>query len=262
MVEQTIIEKFGALTIAVIALIQPWLVAIWKKYFRPGRIDFFKTGKLEIGFSNFASTIGISGTLKGTNKDLYISNICLNLIKKKDLSQHKFEWSVFRDTKLKLYGNKDTEVELPYGIMLSTNSPQRINIQFHDLAQQEMLSIPHNELRTHWNDFFEKHFPIQERTGSQEDNMRIFAIYQEFMNTNEQTNAYAKFNRELYWEESDYELEMVIETSNPIKQFKNSFKFHITEAECESLRLNVITLIDSVCNQQRFDWNFVFPNYK
>lgn len=129
--ESTFIEKFGALIIAVLALIQPWIIAIWRKYFKPGRIDFFKTGKLEIGFSSFASTIGINGTLKGLNKDMYISNIHLNLVKKKDSSQHRFEWSIFRDTKLKLSGNKDMEVELPYGIMLSTNSPQRINIQFH-----------------------------------------------------------------------------------------------------------------------------------
>ena len=154
------------------------------------------------------------------------------------------------------------EVELPYGIMLSTNSPQRINIQFHDLAQQEILSIPYNESRTNWNDFFERHFPIQKRTGSQEENLQIFAIYQDFIKTNEQTNVYARFHRELYWEESDYELEMVIETSNPIKQFKSNLKFYLTDAECENLRLNVITLIDSICDQYRFDWNFVYSNYK
>ncbi|MDX9852178.1 MAG: hypothetical protein RBS81_00125 [Tenuifilaceae bacterium] len=260
--EQTFIEKFGALIIAVIALIQPWLIALWKKYCRPGRIDFFKTGKLEIGFNGFASTIGINGTLKGTNKDLYISNIHLNLSKKKDSSQHRFEWSIFRDTKLKLSGNKEMEVELPYGIMLSTNSPQRINIQFHDLNQQEIISVPYDELSSHWSKFLEKHFPINERTNSQEDNARIFSIYQDFSKTKEQTGAYARFNRELYWEESDYELEMVIETSNPIKEFKSHFKFHLTEADCENLRLNVLNLIDYGCNQLRFDWIFVYTNYK
>ena len=70
------------------------------------------------------------------------------------------------------------------------------------------------------------------------------------------------FNRELYWEESDYELEMVIETSNPIKQFKSNFKFHLTDAECENLRSNVIYLINYGCNQFRFDWNFIYTNYK
>jgi hypothetical protein len=260
--EQTFIEKFGALIIAIIALVQPWVFAIWKRYFKPGRIDFFKTGKLEIGFSSFASTIGINGTLKGYNKDLFISNIHLHLVKKKDSSQHRFEWSIFRDTKLKLSGNKDMEVELPYGIMLSVKSPQRINIQFHDLGQQEILSIPYDEMRKNWNDFLESNFPIQERTNSQEDAQKIFAIYQEFYKTKEQTEIYTRLNREIYWEESDYLLEMIIETSNPIKQFANDFKFHLTDAECDILRLNVINLIDYCCGQTRFDWNFVYTNYK
>jgi len=260
--EPTFIEKFGALIIALIALIQPWVISLWKRYFRPGRIDFFKTGKIEIGFSSFASTIGINGTLKGYNKDLFISNIHLHLIKKKDSSQHTFEWSIFRDTKLKLSGNKDMEVELPYGIMLSVQSPQRINIQFHDLSQQETLSVPYEELRSFWHDFLEAQFPIQERTNSQEDNQKIFAILQEFYKTQEEVDIYRRLIREVYWEESDYSLEMTVETSNPRRQFKNRFEFHLTDAECETLRLNVITLIDYGCNQSRFDWNFVYTNYK
>ena len=135
-------------------------------------------------------------------------------------------------------------------------------IQFHDLIQQESISAPYDEMRNNWNDFLENHFPIQERSSSQEDNLKIFSIYQEFLKTKGQTDAYARFNREVYWEESDYELEMVVETSNPIKQFKSNFKFHLTDAECETLRLNVINLIDYGCSQLRFDWNFVYTNYK
>lgn len=260
--EQTFIEKFGVLIIVVIALLQPWGIAIWKKYFKLGKIEFFKTRKLEIGFSNFASTIGINGTLRGINKDLYISKIHLNLTKKKDSSKHTFDWSIFRDTKLKLSGNKDMEVELPYGIMLSTNSPQRINIQFHDLIQQETINVPYEEMRNHWNKYLDERFPIQERTNSQKDTLKIFAIYQEFQKTKEQTEAYTRIYRELFWEESDYELEMIIETSNPVKKFTNKFEFHLTDAECENLRLNVISLIDYGCNQFRYDWNFVYTNYK
>lgn len=259
--EPTFIEKFGALIIAVIALIQPWFISIWKKYFKSGKIEFFKTGKLEIGFNSFASTIGINGTLRGINKDLYISKIHLELTKKKDSSKHYFDWAIFRDTKLKISGNKDIEVELPYGILLSTNSPQRINIQFHDLIQQGIISLPYEEMIAHWDAFLNSKFPIQERTFSDDDLPRIVSIYQEFTKTKEQTDTYTRIIRELYWEESDYQLTFIIETSNPIKRFLYNFEFHLTDAECEKLRLNVVNLMSYGCDQLRYDWNFVYPNY-
>lgn len=260
--EQTFIEKFGVLVIAVIALVQPWIVFLWKKYFRPGTVEFFETAKIEIGFSNFASTIGINGTLRSINKDLYISKISLELIKEKDQSKHYFNWVLFRDTKLNLSGNKDVEVELPYGILLSTQSPQRINIQFHDTNQQDELRDQNDLLVNSWNNYQEKHFPFNTRTNTQEDNLKLAQLYNEFLKTKTQTDSYTKFNQEFYWEKSRYELKMKIETSRPNKIFENKFNFKLEEEECKRLRYNILTLIDSACNQQRFNWNFIYTNYE
>jgi len=262
MEERTFIEKFGVLIIAVIALIQPWIIFLWKKYFKQGEVEFFETANIEIGFSNFASTIGINGTLRTINKDLYISKISLELTKKKDQSKHTFNWVVFRDTKLNLSGNKDVEVELPYGILLSTQSPQRINIQFHDTKQQDDLRDQTDILLNSWFEFQKEHFPYNTRTNTPDDNLKITQLYNEFQKTKEQTDTYAKYNQEFYWEKSNYELIMKIETSRPNKTFESKFNFSLEEEECKRLRYNVLTLIDVVCNQQRLDWNFVYTNYE
>ena len=50
----TFLEKFGALIVAIIALIQPWTILLWKKFIKQGKVEFFETGNLEIGFSSFA----------------------------------------------------------------------------------------------------------------------------------------------------------------------------------------------------------------
>ena len=52
-----IISKYGTFITAVIALIQPWIIYLWKKFFRRSKIEIFPTGLIEIGFSQFGPTI-------------------------------------------------------------------------------------------------------------------------------------------------------------------------------------------------------------
>ncbi len=262
MEEMSFIENFGVLIIAIIALFQPWLISLWKKYFKPGIVEFFETAKIEIGFNNSASTIGINGTLRSYNKDLYISKISLELIKEKDQSKHNFNWQVFRDTKLYLSGDKDVEVELPYGILLSTQSPQRINIQFHDTNQQDELKAQFYLLANSWLDYQEKHFPFKTRTYTQDDNLKLADLFTEFDKTKVPTDSFTKANQEFYWEKSKYELKMKIETSRPNKIFESKFNFKLEEKECKRLRQNIFILIEYVCHQKKFDWNFIYTNYE
>lgn len=201
--EMTFIEKFGALTIALIALIQPWIIYLWKKIIKPGTVNFFETGNIEVGFSSFASTIGINGTLRSLDKDFYISSIKLELTKTKDSSKHKFDWAVFRDTKLSLSENKATEVELPYGFLLTTKSPQRVNIQFHDRNQQESIRSIFDNISMNWQAFLNERLPFEKRRLLPNPQNEVFQVFDEFTKTTQNTDAYTKLNREFYWEKGD-----------------------------------------------------------
>ena len=58
------LKGWGSLIIATVALVQPWMIALWKRFVRPGTIDIHETGTIEIGYSSFGPTIGLRGTLR------------------------------------------------------------------------------------------------------------------------------------------------------------------------------------------------------
>ncbi len=135
------LSEYGTLIIATIALIQPWIIFLYKKFWKKGKIDVFPTGTIEVGYSIFGPTIGLNGTLRCLNQDMFISSINLQIVKQKDNSIHLFDWGVFRTQKLTHKG-ESAELELPYGFMLNTLSPKRYNIVFFDMqTKNEMYNI-------------------------------------------------------------------------------------------------------------------------
>ncbi len=76
-VSKTFHERFGSIILASIALVQPLVIYLWKKYIRSGKINFLETDNLEIAFSGFASTVYISGSFRAIQNDLVFSQIQL-----------------------------------------------------------------------------------------------------------------------------------------------------------------------------------------
>jgi hypothetical protein len=255
------IIDLGALIIALLALLQPWIIYLWKKYIRPGSVFFFETGTIEVGFSNYASTIGISGTLRAIDKDFYISGIKLELTKTKDSSKHYFDWAVFRDTKISLEGNGPTNVELPYGMLLSTSSPQRLNIQFHDRKQQEHIKTIYDNLAQHWQNYLDVNLPYEKRRNLSNNSDEIYNIFEKFITTKDASNAYKNFNREFYWESGNYQLIIKVHTARPNKTFIKQYNFDLSEDDYNKLNLNVVTLTNYACEQNRYNFNFAYVNY-
>jgi hypothetical protein len=82
--------------VALIALIQPWAVYLWKKFIRKEEINLYPTGSIEVGYSSFGPTIGLNGTFRCLNQDVFVNSISVEIIKQKDKSTHSFDWGVFR----------------------------------------------------------------------------------------------------------------------------------------------------------------------
>src|SRR5438552_10322360 len=104
------LKGWGSLIVAVVALIQPWVIALWRRFFRPGTIDIHETGTIEVGYSGFGPTIGLRGTLRAVHRDQFVRDIQVAIAKVKDGSKHSFEWVVFRAEKLTSTGAERTMV--------------------------------------------------------------------------------------------------------------------------------------------------------
>jgi hypothetical protein len=256
--------NLGTLIIALIALVQPWLIYLWNKFLKPPKLDFYETGKIEIGFSQYYTTIGLRGTLRALTRDLYIKKNNLELIRKKDLSQHLLEWGFFRDSKIDINEPENLKIELPGGFLLSKEAPKRLNIQFHDLNQQEEISPLLIQLQDIWLDYQEKQYPIGERQADTNEEFQIKnqVTFDEFSQKSKVSNIYSEIDRNFYLKAGGYTLKMNVYTSKPNDKFSFSWDFNLSTRQCEHLRLNVVKLIDYSCNQFRDEWNFAYAVFE
>ncbi len=267
----SLLKSYGILLVAVVALIQPWILSLLKRYFRKGKIEIYETGYPEIGYSLFGPTIGLYGTLRCINQDLFVRTIQLELGKQKDSSKHIFEWGIFRDEKITIGGKQESTLELPYAFMLSTSLPNRFNIQFHDRQVQSDMRQVINKLSEKW---FHAVAELESgRLKLPESQNRSFlseakdpyqALYEQFSKDQTHVKAYTSLDRMCYWEAGKYALTMNVLTSESDQAFEKSWSFTLNEQEVDSIRFNVIKLLQDTCGQRPPNVQFFFalPKYE
>jgi hypothetical protein len=256
------IEQWGSLVIAFIALSQPWIISLYKKFIKSPQVKLFEAGKIEIGYSNYGPTIGLNGTLIIENKDVFIRNINLELKRERDNSTHIFEWSYFRSNKIRLSQPKDMEFELAAGFMLSTKQPQRFNILFIDNTSQKELFVILEQFQKAWNDFFWPKFrnaQLQNTTLST-DQFKHF-VHPEFTKADIHIDTWGKVDRIRYWEKGKYSLKININSSSPDKTFNTIYNFTLTDDE-RLISYNSMEILDVVCNVGSDSWNFANCDYE
>lgn len=139
---------WGSLAIAIAALVQPWVIALWKRFVRQQRIDIYESGTIEVGFSRFGPTIGLNGTLRAMYRDVFVSSIELCLVRRKDHLRHTFAWGVFRSPSFG--AEKDTTFQICSGFMLQEKSPFAYNVQFWDRDTLDEMRPSIERIRKEW----------------------------------------------------------------------------------------------------------------
>lgn len=124
------LRDYGTLVLAAFAVVQVWLIAVWKHFVLSGRLGIFKTGRLEVGYSTFGPTVALNGTLRAERKTLFVREISLTVTRERDGSSHRFEWTAFRSTQLRIGSSDPVTLELPAGFNVSPEQPYRYHIFF------------------------------------------------------------------------------------------------------------------------------------
>jgi hypothetical protein len=253
----TWLEQWGTLIVAFVALIQPWIVFLYKRFFKTPEIHIFKAGKIEIGYSGFGPTIGLNGTLNVENKDVFVQAIDLKLVRESDHSTHDYEWSLFRSNKVRLSQITDMEFELASGLMLSTSQPHRFNILFVENKAQQELVTELQKVQKAWSDFYWQKLIVknQDNPAISPEQQRL-AIYDEFSKSPLHVDTWNKVDRARYWNAGSYSLTMIVKTSNPDKSFTSIWRFSIDEADAIQLSYNSTEIMRSACNAGSGVWNF------
>ena len=261
------IGNFGPWIISSLALLQTWVIWIWR-WFRKPKISIYESGNIEIGFSNFGQTIGLNGTLRVLKKSSFIKNMSLDVTRERDSAKHTFNWRVFRPLTFTINPQpSSTPIEIASSFLLTQEKPFKYNILFIDDGSYSRINSQLAELHREWLDF--RNNKLQKLEEEYEPNaveqlinnpLLDEKIYQEFTKLPKILNIYTNLDRDFYWQQGNYTMSLSLECSKPDQKFTKEFKFTLSNENVDELRLNTIAILRIICGLDVI-WNFAYPEY-
>jgi hypothetical protein len=121
----TWLKDIGPWIVSLLALIQVWLIALWKRL-RTGQLEIYESGTIEIGYGNFGPSIAVNGTLRCKHKDVFVRRAKIQLKRLKDGAEHAFAWRAFRPTTISLSPTANLELELASSFLITLDQPHRL----------------------------------------------------------------------------------------------------------------------------------------
>jgi len=257
--------RYAALAIAVIALVQPWVIALYRRYFRQGQVDIHETGLVEVGFGPLGPSIGLHGTLRAVHRDIFVRDISLTVVRIRDQAQHNFDWAAFRG------GNIGDEIfTLPASFLISTAQPYRFNIVFTDTETSQEMQDDLGPVREAWQKLWASTL-IDEDEADEVDELpeidedeadELPQIYDETFSENPvNVQAYQNIGRRFYWDAGTYGLELTVNSSRPDARFPRRWKFEVTDQDAQLLQRNVVSVLRNACDISDLPFNTTYSKY-
>jgi hypothetical protein len=250
--------KWASLIVAVIALVQVWVIALWRRFFRRGSLDIHETGLIEVGFSQFGPTIALLGTLRAINHDQFVRRMRLVITRRRDGARHSFDWESFRG------GASSGQIgfETPASFLVSTAEPQRFNVFFSDTETREEVGTWLQRTSLAWQAKLLEDSE-QHAEDPEDDEARLRALYEEFQGEEAHVDTYTELTRITYWNAGQYGLVLQVETSRPERRYERRWEFTLTDEDAESLRLNAISTLRVTCGfAEGARFNFAYARYE
>ncbi len=258
--------EVGALVLAFLGFMQFWFKILYDNYFHKGEINYYETGPIVVGYGPSGPTIGLNGTIRALNKDVFVRNIDLRLVREKDRAQHNYKWAAFQSTRIEPASNQPSPMEIPSSFLISPNLPHRFNIIFNDNDLLTDLRPSLNIFRSQWYKVTEElsriwpNFPGT--SPPPEILTKIVSLIEEFSKSKIHIETFTKLRENCYWEPGYYQLVINVKTSKPDNTFTKICRFSLTEEDSRILKLNVMPILNEpIANYLRvpnlqYNWSF------
>lgn len=202
---------------------------------------------IEIGFSQYGPTLGISGVLIALSHIILVEKISINLMHKTEGTQHIFDWFAFRPHQFTEISYSQFDLRTPSKFTVISTQPYKYNIIFSDYHQYTAMNPTLKKIRTSWEKRVEKSTPV-----SLEDYKNLFGNFTA-------GNWFSDFIRELqemsYWEEGEYFVTTIISTESPKTYLELKKSFSLGLDDVENLKQNSFAIIADLCHQPGLKYN-------
>lgn len=257
------IDKYLAHIIGVIALVQVWVIALWKKWIVNGRVEFHPTLNYEIGFSTFGVTVGLPGTLRAIHKDIFVSKMAVSVCRISDNREKKLSWRVFRSNTMSAQTLAPEGIELASCFSVQTSSPKPINVFFASEDFSSKFARQAELVREAW-----QHYVLNKSTKEQQQLELLSKVpggldllFIEFAKQKAPYALYTSFMEDWYWKAGDYRIDLSVICGPPAQPQKYSWGFSLSEEDAEKLQSNTLLTIKEICEVPT-KYNFVYRPYE
>jgi hypothetical protein len=244
-------------------VLQVWAIAVWKKFFRVGRIAIFETSVIEVGLSNFGPTISLNGTLQALRKDVFVREIGLSLINDRKSGETLLEWMALRSPQIKIGDPMATTIELPSGVNVRTDQPLRYQIVFSQRRILIQLNQQLNLVVNEWKQFVTSNEKRIRRlnAGGVTEQIITEQIFNEFLASSESVKLFLTQHTAVnWWSPGKYRMKMIVKTASPDRTFSKVWDFVLGEAACQGLRGNSDATLREMC-LGTVQYFFAYPEY-
>ena len=219
--------------VAVIALVQPWVIKLCNMIFKKITITFIPSGKMKLFYNRSGAYVQIGGVIESKNQDTVIKDISAKIIRLCDNAELKMDWSSFNvPVYQNIAGNIVTTTETARPFKVKSNDLSPVFVEFCNIDDSflDHLAEIHNSLVAQAR-------TIVNPAISLEDARQNF----------KSTPEYQSFKEELlesfYWKVSEYVLKMsVYYGSNATKDF--SYKFSLDQTEIAEFKKDIEKAMD------------------
>lgn len=244
------LKEWGALIVAFIALVQPWIALGWRRFFRQGSVEIYPTGLLEIGFSSYGPTLGLRGSAHAMHQNMLIRSAEITLTRRRDQAEHILQWGVFRSPTL---DPQPQTMQLCSTLSLTRELSIPYNILFWDEGTRERMRPLIEKVSERWTAETVRAGPLIGPALSE--------AYERFSHSDVHVRTFGELERICYWEPGEYVIALDVNTARPRKRFRKSWIFTLTEREVDYLRQNTVRILLNTCGQQITPWHFAYVKY-
>lgn len=244
----TTYEKL-ATVIAVMAILQPWIIKMWNQYFKKTSLTFIPSSKIKLYYNRSGTYVYLGGVIEAKNRAAVIKDISVKVIRQRDRAELDLDWSSFMAPAFQSVGGKaitTNEFARPFKVEAGSLYPVFVEFGSTINSEIERLAEIYSILSTEAKRVVGANVPIDKAK-------------QALINS----SCYQPFKEELlqgfYWKKDDYCLELSI-TYNDNASKKYKFNFSIDSDEASKVRENIDKSMQSVIDELYMTpTNFYFP---
>ena len=131
-----------ATILAVVALIQPWIIAAWKKFFKPLKVTFIPSAKIKLYYNRSGTYIYLGGVIEAKNRPAVIKNLSAKVIRQSDKAELAMDWLSFMVPVFQsVGGNSVTTSEIAHPFLIGANGLNPVFVEFINSDTQMIDSL-------------------------------------------------------------------------------------------------------------------------